>query len=171
MSKKRVPITRVNKFFGDEDFRLQESMGMEYLHGNLNFTLVLYSVDRSKSVTDDVYGEAAQEEIRFFPPVEFKALVNISGPTNDSYANGLMRYLESGNLTISVYKKELDQLDIDIKYGDYIGYPETEDFTRYFTVSNDGRVAGDNAHTILGYKSFYRTITCVPTSDNEFKGI
>ena len=67
MSEKRVPITRVNKFFGDEDFRLQESMGMEYLHGNLNFTLVLYSVDRSKSVTDDVYGEAAEEEIRFFP--------------------------------------------------------------------------------------------------------
>ena len=49
MSKKRVPITRVNKFFADEDFRLQEAMGMEYLHGNLNFTLVLYSVDRSKS--------------------------------------------------------------------------------------------------------------------------
>ena len=82
-----------------------------------------------------------------------------------------MRYLESGNLTISVYKKELEQLGIDIKYGDYIGYPETEDFTRYFTVSNDGRVVGDNTHTILGYKSFYRTITCVPTSENEFKGI
>ena len=49
--------------------------------------------------------------------------------------------------------------------------PETEDFTRYFTVSNDGRVAGDNAHTILGYKSFYRTITCVPVSENEFNGI
>ena len=116
MSEKRVPITRVNKFFADEDFRLQESMGMEYLHGNLNFTLVLYSVDRDKSVTDDVYGEASQEEIRFFPPVEFKALVNISGPTNDSYAGGLMRYMESGNLTISVYKKELEQLGIDIGF-------------------------------------------------------
>lgn len=171
MSDKRVPITRVNKFFGDEDFRLQESMGMEYLHGNLNFTLVLYRVDRSKSVVDDVYGEASEEEIRYYPPVEFKALVNISTPTNESYAGGLMRYLESGNLTISVYKKELEQLGVDISYGDYIGYPETEDFTRYFTVSNDGRVAGDNAHTILGYKSFYRTITCVPVSENEFKGI
>ena len=67
MSKKRVPITRVNKFFADEDFRLQESMGMEYLHGNLNFTLVLYSVDRSKSKVDNVYAEAGKEEIRFFP--------------------------------------------------------------------------------------------------------
>jgi len=154
MSDKRVPITRVNKFFGVEDFKLHESIGMEYLHGNLNFTLVLYRVDRSKSNVDDVYGEAAEEEIRFYPPVEFKALVNIAGPTNDSYANGLMRYMESGNLTISVYKKELEQLGIDITYGDYIGYPETEDFTRYFTVVNDGKVSNNNSHTILGYKSF-----------------
>ena len=49
MSDKRVPITRVNKFFGSEDFKLQESLGMEYLHGNLNFTLVLFRVDKSKS--------------------------------------------------------------------------------------------------------------------------
>ena len=41
MAKNRVPITRINKFFGSDDFNLQERMGMEYLHGNLNFTLVL----------------------------------------------------------------------------------------------------------------------------------
>ena len=61
MSDKRIPITRVNKFFGDEDFRLHESLGMEYLSGNLNFTLVLFRVDRSKSNVDDVYGEATEE--------------------------------------------------------------------------------------------------------------
>ena len=171
MSNKRVPITRVNKFFGSEDFKLQESLGMEYLHGNLNFTLVLYSVDKSKSKVDDVYGEAGPEEIRFYPPVEFKGLVNIATPTNDSYANGLMRYMENGTLTLGVYLKELEELGIDITYGDYIGYPETEDRTRYFTVANDGKITSDNSHTILGYKAFYRTIVCVPTSEDEFKGI
>ena len=171
MSDKRLPITRVNKFFGSEDFKLQESLGMEYLHGNLNFTLVLFRVDRSKSKVDDVYGEAGSEEIRFYPPVEFKGLVNIAQPTNDSYANGLMRYMENGTLTIGVYIKELKELGIDISYGDYIGYPETEDRTRYFTVANDGKITSDNAHTILGYKAFYRSIICVPTSEDEFKGI
>ena len=171
MSDKRIPITRVNKFFGSEDFKLQESLGMEYLHGNLNFTLVLFRVDRSKSKVDDVYGEAGVEEIRFYPPVEFKGLVNIAQPTNDSYANGLMRYMENGQLTIGVYIKELNELGIDIAYGDYIGYPETEDRTRYFTVANDGKITSDNAHTILGYKAFYRTFVCLPTSENEFKGI
>jgi len=171
MSEKRIPITRVNKFFGVEDFKLQESLGMEYLHGNLNFTLILFGVDRDKSNVDGVYGEAGEEEIRFYPPVEFKALVTVSAPVNESYASGLMRYLESGNLTFGVYDKELEQLGIEIKYGDYIGYAETEDRVRYFTVANDGKINTDNAHTILGYKGFYRTITCVATSPDEFKGI
>lgn len=171
MSDKRIPITRVNKFFSSEDFKLQESLGMEYLHGNLNFTLVLFSVDISKTKTDRVYGEAAPEEIRFYPPVEFKALVNIAGPSNDSYANGIMRYVENGTLTLGVYIKHLKELNIDIKYGDYIGYAETEDMTRYFTVANDGKITSDNAHTIVGYKGFYRTIVCVPTSEDEFNGI
>ena len=171
MAKNRVPITRINKFFGSEDFNLQERMGMEYLHGNLNFTLVLFRVDREKTVGDRVYGEALPEEIRYYPPVEFKALVKVDAPTNDSYAGGIMRYLESGNLTLSVYIKHLKELDIDITYGDYIGYPETEDRTRYFVVANDGKLANDNAHTIGGYKPFYRTVVCTPTTENEFKGI
>ena len=37
-------------------------------------------------------------------------------------------------------------------------------------IANDGRVNADNAHTIVGYKGFYRTITCVPTDLDEFDG-
>ena len=171
MSDKKIPITRVNKFFGSEDFRLQERMGMEWLHGWLNFTLVLYSVDRQKTNVDDVYGEASPDEIRYFPPVEFKALVQIAEAENSSYASGLARYNEPGNLRVSVYKKHLEELSIDIRYGDYIGYAESEDKVNYYTVANDGKVTSDNTHTILGYKSFYRTLVCVPTQPNEFKGI
>ena len=171
MSDKKIPITRVNKFFAEEDFGLQQKMGMEYLHGWLNFTLVLYSVDRSKTNVDDVYGEAASEEIRYYPPVEFKGLVKIEAPTNSSYASGLVRYDEPGNLTISVYKKHLDELNINPRYGDYIGYPEAENRVRYYTIADAGKVTSDNAHTIGGYKAFYRTVKCSWVSENEFKGI
>ena len=41
----------------------------------------------------------------------------------------------------------------------------------YWTVSNNGIITSDNAHTIAGYKGFYRTVTCVPTPEDEFKGI
>ena len=82
MSQRNVPITRLGKFFGGEDFALDVSIGREWLEGDMNFTLVLYKVDRYKTVTDDVYGEALKDGIKFLPPVEFKGLVKISAPEN-----------------------------------------------------------------------------------------
>jgi hypothetical protein len=39
---KLVPITRIGKFFGDDDFNLDIEIGMEYLDGDLNMIVVLY---------------------------------------------------------------------------------------------------------------------------------
>jgi len=57
MSQRKIPINRLNKFFGREDFNLDISMGREWLEGDMNFTLVLYKIDRQRTKTDDVYGE------------------------------------------------------------------------------------------------------------------
>jgi hypothetical protein len=161
----------MSKFFSREDFDLQISIGQEYLHGDLNMKLVLYRVDRAKTDIDDVYGEVGKDEIKYFPPIEFNGLVKIEEPKNSSYEKGIMRFLEPGNLIISVYMKHLEELGVDIKYGDYIAYPESEGRLRYYTVSNDGKVTSDNKHNYFGYKPYYRTITCVPTQENEFRGI
>ena len=169
--QKKIPITRISRFFGSEDFTLEQNMGMEWLHGDMNFTLVVFRVDSRKTDVDDVYGEAGPEEIRYKAPVEFNAYVSIGEPKNTSYASGLVNQMEPGNMTVSVYMKHLEELNIDISYGDYIGYPETEDIMRYYVVTNDGRVTSDLAHTIGGYKPFYRTIICSYVSPNEFKGI
>ena len=48
----KVPITRISKFFGEQDFNLNISMGEEWLYGDMNFTLVLYRIDRQKTKTD-----------------------------------------------------------------------------------------------------------------------
>ena len=45
----RVPITRLGKFFGDNDFNLEVEMGQEWLVGDINFTCVLYRVDKVKT--------------------------------------------------------------------------------------------------------------------------
>ena len=111
----KLPITRLNKFFSQDDFDINIQMGQEYLHGDLNMKLVLYQVDRSKTDTDDVYMEVGKDEIKFFPPVEFNGLVRIEEPKNSSYKNGVVRYAEPGNLTISVYIIHSEELNIDIK--------------------------------------------------------
>jgi len=171
MGQPRVPISRIGKFFGAEDYDLDISMGEEWLHGDMNFTLVLYSVDRYKTKTDDVYGETLTDGIKFNPPVEFKALVQIMAPENKNLGTSKIEQTEPGNIRISVYQKHLEELGIEINFGDYIGYYETESRVRYYTVNNDGRVVSDNKHTYAGYLPFYRTITASPVTDNEFRGL
>jgi hypothetical protein len=167
----KIPITRGSKFFSQDDFDLHIQIGSEYLHGDLNMKLVLYRVDGQKTEVDSIYGEVGSDQIKFYPPVEFNALVKIEEPKNNSYKNGLVRYNEPGNMTLSVYIKHLDELKIDIKYGDYIGYPESETRTRYYTVTNDGKVTSDNKHNMFGYKPYYRTITCAAVQDAQFRGV
>ncbi len=167
----KVPITRLSKFFSQDDFDINIQMGQEYLHGDLNMKLVLYRVDRQNTVTDDIYSEVGKDQVKYLPPIEFNALVKIDEPKNSSYKNGLNRYSEPGNLTLSVYIKHLEELKIDIRYGDFIGYSDSEERLRYYTVSNDGRVTSDNKHKMFGFKPHYRTITCVPAQESEFRGI
>ena len=83
----RVPITRLGKFFGDNDFNLEVEMGQEWLVGDMNFTCVLYRVDKIKTKIDDVYGETVKDGIKFLPPIEFKGHVQIMAPENKNLGN------------------------------------------------------------------------------------
>ena len=146
-------------------------MGEEWLLGDMNFTLVLYRVDRQKTNSDDVYGEALSDAIQFLPPVEFKGYVKVEAPSNVDMGSSKIYQTEPGNLQVSVYQKSLNELDIEINLGDYIGYYETETRVRYYSVVDDGRVVSDNKHTYGGYKPYYRTIIAAPANENEFRGI
>ena len=169
--KQKIPITRISKFFSEDDFKLNQEIGKEYLHGDINMKLVLFRINTQKTDIDNVYGEVGKDQIKFFPPVEFNGLVKIEEPKNAAYKTGLNRYLEPGNMTVSVYISHLEELKIDIKYGDFIGYPESEDRVRYYTVVNDGKVTSDNKHNMFGFKPYYRTIICTPAQESEFRGI
>ena len=169
--QKLVPITRLGKFFGGEDYTLDIGMGQEWLEGDMNFTVVLYRIDRYKTKTDDVYGEVLEDGIQFMAPIELKGYVQVLAPTNKFLGTSRVEQLEPGNMKFSIYQKQLDDLGVEIFMGDYLGYYETEARVRYYTVSDDGKVVSDNKHTYGGYKSFYRTITATYVSDNEFRGL
>jgi hypothetical protein len=171
-TNRKVPITRINKFFSQEDFDLEVDFGREWLEGDINIKVILFQVEYNESLTDDIYGEANRNEIRFKPPVELTVNFNMAAPTNKAYnSDGSMRFLEHGNIVFGIYQEHLNELGAEINYGDYIGYAETEDKIKYYTVANNGIIHSDNAHTIGGYKGFYRTVTCVPTDIDEFQGI
>jgi len=169
--EKLVPITRLGKFFGGEDYTLDIGMGEEWLLGDMNFTIILYRIDRYKTKTDAVYGEVLEDGIQFLAPVELKGLVQIMAPSNKNLGNSKVAQNEPGNMKFSIYQKTLDDLQVNIFVGDYFGYYETEDRVRYYTVIDDGLVKSDNKHTYGGYKPFYRTVTATWVSENEFRGI
>jgi hypothetical protein len=172
-NKKITPITRINKFFSEEDFNLEISMGREAIEGDGNFTLVLYRVDRQLTEYDSLYGEASKDGIRFLPPVEIKVIPIMAEPENKAYneGSGGLRYIQDGELTFGIYDAQLTELKTQISYGDYIGYPVTETEIRYFSVVNDGVKNFDNKHTIMGYKGAFRTIKCAPVDNNEFSAM
>jgi hypothetical protein len=171
MENNLVPITRLGKFFGGEDYSLEIDMGQEWLEGDMNFTIVLYRIDRYKTKTDDVYGEVLEDGVQFMAPIELKGLVQVMAPTSKFIGNSRVEQKEPGNMKFSIYQKQLDDMGVEIFLGDYIGYYESEDRVRYYVVSDDGYVKSDNKHTYGGYRPFYRTIIATYVSENEFKGI
>ena len=172
MQNKITPITRINKWFSEEDFNLEVELGREAIEGDGNFTVILYKVDRGMTEYDKLYGEAAKDGIRFYPPLELKVIPIMAEPENKSYnSNGSARYIQDGQLTFGIYDEQLKELNVDINYGDYIAYPVTETDIRYFSVSNDGIKNYDNAHTIMGYKGAFRTVICAAIDASEFRGL
>jgi hypothetical protein len=170
---RRIPINRNNKFFSNEDFNLEIEMGREAIEGDGNFVVILYRVDIENTESDDLYGEAVKDGIRFFPPVELRVIPIFNEAENKAYnsGSGSLRYLQDGQLTFGVYDAQLAELDVELNYGDYIGYPVSETEVRYFSVSNDGKKNYDNKHTIMGYKGAFRTVVCAPVDENEFRGL
>ena len=57
-TNKKVPITRVNKFFSQGDFDLEKEFGREWLEGDINIKVILFQVKQGESTTDDIYGES-----------------------------------------------------------------------------------------------------------------
>ena len=102
MAEKLVPITRLGKFFGAEDYSLDIGMGEEWLIGDMNFTIVLYRIDRRKTKTDDVYGEVLEDGIQFLAPVELKGLVKVMAPTNKNIGTSKIEQQEPGNMQFSI---------------------------------------------------------------------
>ena len=171
--KHKVPIKRNNKFFGKEDFDLELNFSMEYMEQDMNQTIILYEVDLEKTKVNSVYKEATKESIKFKTPVEVPCIYEIQDAEMKPYDTKLVKgvYSKPGKLTFSVLIKTLEELECDIKRGDYIGIQIDTSHREYFTVTDDGRVASTaNRFTMYGTKPYARKIECASVDLGEFNG-
>jgi hypothetical protein len=134
MAEKLVPITRLGKFFGAEDYSLDIGMGEEWLIGDMNFTIVLYRIDRRKTKTDDVYGEVLEDGIQFLAPVELKGLVQVMAPASKNLGTSKVEQQEPGNMKFSIYQKTLDDMGVEIFMGIILDTMSLKTELRYYVV-------------------------------------
>lgn len=173
MTFKNNKLVTNSLFYSEKDFLFDQTIGLDFVKQDINQTVLLYKVDRQKTVVDELYGETSSDGVIYKEPVELNVIYFIDSPKNIAHdkKQNVLNYQQIGNLTITVYLKTLEENDIDIDYGDYVGVQVSYDKMEYFTVTNDGRMNMDNKHTRFGYKQLYRTISCVPVDKSEFKGI
>lgn len=173
MAGRKSKINRNSMFYSEKDFEFETQIGLDYISQDMNQSVLVFQVDRTKTQVDDIYGESVDStSIAYKEPVEINVVLLLAEAANKSYdkTQSLARYLLTGNLKFGVYEKTLKDNKIDIMNGDFIGLQVTEDQMEYFEVSNDGRINFDNKHTMYGLKSFYRTIFAVPVDKNIFNG-
>jgi hypothetical protein len=165
----RIPITRNKGWYTEKDFDVDLEMARSLIEGDMNYRLILFRVDLTKTDTDDLYGEVDVEQINYLPPVELKVKLFIDEGENKEYQTGL-RIKTPGTLTFNIYMAHLKEKNVDISYGDFIGYNIDENTMVYYQVFDDGKANFDNKHTRYGYKPYYRTIMCKYTDENLFNG-
>lgn len=165
--KRKNPINRNNFFTSPETINFQIGIGMEYVNKILNQTVILYEVDREKTKVNDIYNEAKFEDLVFKTPIELNVMYKLDKGELKTYDSDVVKgyYVKVGKLTFTIFEKELEENNCDIKRGDYIGLQVTPEHMEYFIVADDGRVNYDNAHTLYGTVPYYRSIVCTVVSD------
>lgn len=169
---RRIPIKRNNLFYDMQSFAFEQELGKNYVEQDMGQTAVLYQVDASKTQVNATYGESNVNSVVYKVPVEIPCVYTIEKGELKSYdkEKNLGTYVKTGKLTLGVYQQTLDELQADIKKGDYIGILIDESHQEYFVVNNDGKNNYDNAHTLFGMKPLYRTIIASSVDPSEFKG-
>ena len=171
-SRKRIPITRNNLFYSENDFLFEQEVGKDYIEQDVNQRIILFQVDLEKTNLDGVYNETHAEDIIFKTPVELPCLYEIEDSELKSYNSqkNLGLYKKTGKLDFTVYEQTLIENGCDIKIGDYVGVQINETHTEYFVVTDDGRNNYGNSQTMYGYKTYYRHCHAAPVDKNEFNG-
>ena len=170
--KLQLPVKN-NMFYSQDDFLLETEIIEGYIEEDLNLTVVVYEVARSKTNVNAVYKEASMGNIRFKPPKEIPCQYEIQESETKSFEQKTSTgvYTQDGNLTIYVMVRTLEKYHVDIKRGDYIGVMIDTNRMKYFTVVNDGKVNTANTHYVGSFKPAWRKVECTLVSDiSEFNG-
>ena len=85
-SKLQLP-SKNNLFYSEEDFFYETDLVERYIEEDLNQSVVLYEVDRSKTNVNAIYKEATKGNIRYKAPKEIPCMYEIKDSETKSFDN------------------------------------------------------------------------------------
>jgi hypothetical protein len=172
MVKKKTHIDletqRYGMFMSENSFNLDVSYGRNYLQSDIIHEIILYKINVTKSKSNNLYGQSKPQDKIFFPPVKIKVMVTVEPSETTYYGNndgGIARD-DTGKLVFGVYLKELEENNIDIQRGDYVGYNMSGDKMRFYEVEDANNVIDVTDKTIGGFKPYWRKITAVSIKED-----
>ena len=169
--KLHLPNTRLNKWFTEEDYNLEVELGREWLEGDLNIIVVLFRIDLNKTIVDDLYGEAKAHEKHYHPPVELRVKIDIDESTTSYDVLKVSSRESQPKLIFSIFTQQLEEKNTEVSRGDIIGYNDGVKGVRYFEVFDANYTNISNNRTIMGYKSYWRKISCIMIDKDVFDRI
>ena len=168
--KQHLPNKRISSFFNEDEYNLEIQMGREWLEGDLNTIVVLFRIDINKTQVDDLYGESKPHEKHYLPPVELKVRIDSMEESELETRDNITSRESQIKMSLSVFTQQLEEKNVDPKRGDYLGYNDGTKGMRYFEIINaDNRNFSLNK-TIMGYKPYWRRISCILIDSDVFDG-
>ena len=151
----------IKLFFGEKERRFFESSGREISEESLQESFILYRIDYKRTRTHSLYGESKNK--LYLPEIEVFGRINVESSGPEYLAPGGIIRKGYGNITASIYVSQLDELDAEIRMGDFVYHKGN-----YYEVTDDGSSNVDNQHSWGGDKLFSITIKGVEVNTDVF---
>lgn len=152
----------IKLFFGEKERRFFENAGREITEEVLQESFILYRIDYKRTKTHKLYGESKKKQ--YLPPVEVYGRINVEAKSPEYMTPGGLIRKGYGQITASLYVSHLDELDAEVRMGDFMYHKGN-----YYEVIDDGSSNVDNQHSWAGDKLFSITIKGTEVNGDVFK--
>lgn len=154
-----MPYSGLSIFFKDAEESLFNRMGRELVEGLIVQHFTLYRIDPVETESN-FYGESKNK--RYKTPVDVKARIQIQD--TDVYSEGGVRRMAKGDMSAWVYLQHMEELDIEINVGDFIGYAG-----KFYEIYDPGYDKDSLDRKFAADREYYREILAKSVSENIFK--
>jgi hypothetical protein len=165
-----VESQRMGLFMTKNSFDLDIMYGRNFLQTDNVQEIILHKINLIETKTHSLYGQAKASDKKFMPPVRLSVMIDVEDGKQVNYGDnpgGIVRD-DSGNISLGIYLKELEEKQVEIDRGDIIEYNMSGEKSRYYEVESANNVTDITSNTIGGFLPYLKKVIGVPIKTDVF---